>query len=337
MFYNVNYNVAMSHVSRKSYRSESRITECQIELALQQRKWKTVDIAISKADLIENFDFLNDAVVLRSSQEDIPLMTTTGIFGPIRPYGKVALTPRQGTGVLVESKDVKEPTLIEELKKLFKQTTAPDKTCAHTVMAKWVSTKTGGVIPGLGSESNVFGSTGSLFINQSDVNFPVLDVTHKNYEKTLAYYGGKLLQPNESFCMGFDMLLFGMQYDTSLPDYIRNYVLHPYGGGGLFVEHHPFPHVFQPQPDENDQVFCESKIILERKSETYTKQQPSYTFTIFRIPSDGSAIAIKSGAIHNDSYTNGKQTVFLANTPANTVALRETSPFKNIFLSDVEG
>jgi hypothetical protein len=59
-------------------------------------------------------------------------------------------------------------------------------------------------------------------------------------------------------------------------------------------------------------------------------------FTTFRVPSDGSALAIRPDAIHNDSFTNGRLAVFVANTEANTVALRQTSPFTNISVKDKE-
>jgi hypothetical protein len=125
-----------------------------------------------------------------------------------------------------------------------------------------------------------------------------------------------------------------MEYNTSLPDYIRSYALSPYGGGGMFVEHHPFPHIFLPKPTENGIVSCEAKVTLGRKVELLGAK-PQITFTTFRVPSDGSALVIKPGTIHNDSFTNGKLAVFVANTPADTVAFRETSPFTNISVKDV--
>jgi hypothetical protein len=60
------------------------------------------------------------------------------------------------------------------------------------------------------------------------------------------------------------------------------------------------------------------------------KKNPQYRFTLFEIPQDGSAVAVDECTIHNDSFCNGKQVVFIADTAAITVALRETSPFKNI-------
>jgi hypothetical protein len=64
-------------------------------------------------------------------------------------------------------------------------------------------------------------------------------------------------------------------------------------------------------------------------------RQTQFRFTTFRIPAGGSAIAILPGTIHNDSFTNGKLTVFVADVTednVDTVALRETAPFVGISL-----
>lgn len=329
----------MSSVIRQSYEevSESLSPE-KLKETLAQRKWRTVEIKISQEDLEKNIKFLDDAVVLRASSEGVPLMTTTAIYGPIHPGTKVALTPGEGTGVRLIAENCQEESLIKILEELESNASRPKEGNAVTVHANWVSSKDGGALPNLDASANVFGSTGSLYVNDKAVVLPVLDVNHPDYHETLAFYGGKLLKPKEEFCMGFDQILFGMEYDTSLPDYIRNYAMSPSGGGGMFVEHHPFPHIFLPKPTEKGEVFCEAKVTLGRKAKKLLggNDVPKFIFTTFRIPSDGSAIAIKPSAIHNDSFTNGRLAVFVANTPADTVAFRETSPFKNISVKDNE-
>lgn len=326
--------------------------------AMKQLKWKTVHVAISKKEFDKNFKFLDDAVALRSSKEGWPLMTTTGIYGPILPNQKVILTPGEGTGVAVipDGKGDRS-TLIDELKGLYEKTKLKTVRKANRtiVNAKWVSVVEGGSVPGLGGSSNVFGSTGSLFVKDPDLQLPVVHYTDPDYDKTLAFYGGKLLKPNTPFRMGidkkagFDKTLFGMEYDTRQPGYITGYELQPYAGGGLFVEVHAFPHIFLPRPDADGQVFCEAGVTLGRriyeklpqklaadKRHKFDEENPQYSFSTFRIPSDGSAIAIMPFAIHNDSFTRGKLTVYLADTFADTVALRSSAPYQNIFLHDVK-
>jgi hypothetical protein len=333
--------------------STDPITADDMAFEMSQKKWKTVHYDISPADLKANFRFFNDAVILRSGAEGVPLMTTTGIYGPILPNTTVKLTPGQGNGVTTVSEDSNEITLLEKLKQLQENATEPADVNSNTIYANWVSGKDGGTFPGLSGSANIFGSTGSLFINQQSVEFPVLDLNdpvldpnNHAYAETLAWYGAKLLAPGEPFSLGFDEVLWGMEYDTSLPDYIRSYALHPNGGGGMFVEHHEFPHIFLPKPTAGGQVFCEAKVTLGRKCDTKEGdngnnlqiQKPQFKFTTFSIPSDGSAIVILPGTIHNDSFTNGKLAVFVAdvsNDRVDTVALRETAPFKNISLKEM--
>ncbi|MDR3679168.1 MAG: hypothetical protein P4L41_04310 [Flavipsychrobacter sp.] len=325
----------MSHVVRSSYTEPSkRISEEDIKKIRDQRKWQTVAVDITQEDLVENIEFLNDAVVLRQSPEGVPLMTTTAIYGPIRPGTKVALTPGTGTGVRLIEEKCTQQSLIEQLVDLERKASKPKDGNAATLRANWVSSKDGGMVPSLDESANVFGSTGSLYVNEKTVTLPVLDVSHPDYHQTLAFYGAKLLTPNEEFCIGFNQVLFGMEYNTSLPDYIRNYAMSPFGGGGLFVEHHPFPHIFLPRPTKDGQIFCEAKVTLGHKVKDPEDKIPKIIFTTFRIPSDGSALAIKPEAIHNDSFTNGRLAVFVANTAADTVAFRETSPFTNISVKD---
>lgn len=327
----------MSSVFRTSYTQDpDTVTEDKLKEIIGQRKWQTVDIKVSREDLKENIWFLNDAVVLRQSSEGVPLMTTTAIYGPIHPNDKVILTPDEGTGVIIVPKEPAEISLIDELESLARNAPSPKEGNAVTVNSNWVSSDKGGRLPDLDPAANVFGQTGSLYVNETAVIFPVMDPSHPDYEETLAFYGARLLMPLEPFYMGFKDTLFGMEYDTSLPDYIRDYALSPIGGGGMFVEHHPFPHIFLPKPNKNGAAFCEAKVTLGHKVEVTDpeRENPRIIFTTFRVPADGSALAIKPSTIHNDSFTNGKLAVFVANTPADTVAFRQTAPFANIVVKD---
>jgi hypothetical protein len=57
-----------------------------------------------------------------------------------------------------------------------------------------------------------------------------------------------------------------------------------------------------------------------------TVEIPKYHFTMFEIPVDGSVLAVRPQCIHDDSFSEGAQTMWLGNTPANTVALRHSAP-----------
>lgn len=351
----------MSHVYSPSRHKEKKetVSNQKMKEIMNERRWQYVDVGISDEVLKENFDFLNDAVVIRSGAEGIPLMTTTGIYGPIKPYEKVRLEQGKGKGavVKVEEKYSEEYSLLDELKERRIHAKIPKEGNALKVQAKWISGKDGGGLPSVGSSANVFGATGSLLVNETEIDFPVLDIYHEDFDETLKYYGAKILKPGESFHMGYDKPLFGMEYDTSLPGYIQDYVMKSYGGGGLFVEHHPFPHIWFPNPTEDEKPTNICRVLLGRIIESKEEQErddresweenrcperhgnkkkPEYHFTVFRFPSNGHAIAVDECCIHNDSFCNGKQVVFLANTDANTVALRETAPFKNLRISEQE-
>ena len=343
----------MSHIHNAD---ETKYTPEQQKQLLKEPRWAYAKDQVDHKVLEENFTFLNQGVVIRGNAEGIPLMTTTGIYGPIKIHDTVKLhrgVDRTVTVVSTEPVEDKNKHLLHQLKELKAKAGAPEPELCAKVNAKWISGDDGGGLPNVGGSANVFGATGSLLINETDIQFPEIGNTHPKYNDTLAYYGAKIIKPNEEFYMGYDKPLFGMEYDTSLPGYIQDYVMKSYGGGGLFVEHHPFPHIWFPNPtdDERDTNIC--RVLLGRvvpadeaqheeqvhdylcDGDTCTlipgnKVRPQYRFTVFHVPQDGSALAVDECSIHNDTFCNGKQVVFLADTKANTVALRETSPFKNV-------
>ncbi len=347
----------MSHVTRLRGNQEPKITPAQQKKILQEERWQYVHLGISKEVLNENFNFLNSAVVIRSGAVGIPLMTTTGIYGPIYQKERVRLV--QGADNVVEKVPGGQGSgrsLLKELKHLKKTAKAPKDGRALLVDAKWVSGTEGGILPNVSPSANVFGVTGSLYINNPELDFPVVDHRDKDFDATLAYYGAKMLKKGESFYMGFDKAIFGLEYDTTLPGYIADYALQSWGGGGLFVETHPFPHIWFPNPqtpEEKASNVCRillGRVIPAKASETAlinknenacadiapNAVQPQYHFTVFRVPTDGHALAVDECTIHNDSFCNGKQVVFISDTHANTVALRETAPYKNLRISDWE-
>lgn len=338
---------------------DKSVSQRKINEIMQEPQWlPCTSLGISKQNLKDNFKFLDAGVVIRSSAEGIPLMTTTGIYGPIEPGQTVALY--QGSGpdsVVIPQEKPRKRSLLNELKKRRKTHSEIRDTHSVLINAKWVSGTDGGGLPAVGKSANVFGATGSLLINESDVVFPVIKSTDEYFDETLAFYGAKLLGAGESFNMGFDKPLFGMEYDTVLPGYIQDYVMQEWGGGGLFVEHHPFPHIWFPNPREDERGSNICRILLGRivESEKQNRRNarkdkamdccperppkeeknPQYHFTVFEFPStEGYALAVDECCIHNDSFCNGKQVVFIANTKANTVAWRETSAYKNLRISD---
>lgn len=339
----------MSHATPKAIVATSEqetLAEYRAD-QMEQPRWKHVTQGVSTEDLYNNFEFLNGAVLDRDVKGDV-LMSTTGLFGPIHSGIRVHLDT--GTkNIVVESPLAPmkpEDELITRLNRLYEERTGnpPSKDEALAVNGYWTSAVDGAGIPGLDGSSNVFGSTGQLICDNDSLDFPLLNIkdAKERYVETLAYYGGMLLAPKEEFSLGFIQDLWGIQYDQKLPEYITEYQFGPCKGGGLFVEHHPFPHIWLPSPCK-DPVFGQktiSRILLGRRVDSEqedgyyrTVKSQLFHFTMFEVPLDGSALAIRPQCIHNDSFTQGAQTVFLANTAANTVALRHAAPINQMSLN----
>lgn len=80
----------MSHGSRDRSKNPKYTPE-QREKILEQPKWKYCRYQVDPRVLEEHFDFLNQGVVIRGDAQGVPLMTTTGIYGPIHPDDTVTL------------------------------------------------------------------------------------------------------------------------------------------------------------------------------------------------------------------------------------------------------
>ncbi|TMP29112.1 hypothetical protein CWB99_10105 [Pseudoalteromonas rubra] len=340
----------MSHVTLKRVRGLGGETLSEYRTRqMEEQRWKFVRQGVSDEDLNNNFEFLNGAVLNREAKEQL-LQTTTGLFGPIRTGTIVHLDPNADNLVVPSERAPLNPDgdLITRLNQYHHDRTGkpPGAENALAVSGFWTAATDGAGIAGLDGASNVFGSTGQLILNPAcagesvELKFPLLqfgstEQERNTYLETLAYYGGTLLEPGEMFELGFTQDLWGIQYDQKLPEYVTEYEFSPIKGGGLFVEHHPFPHIWLPATGV-DPAFNEptvSRILLGRRLDntredgyyrTVTTEQ--FHFTVFEVPNNGSALAIRPQCIHNDSFTKGAQTVFLGNTAANTVALRQSMP-----------
>jgi len=337
----------MSHVKTNQSNVQSHKTLAEYRASqMKQPRWDNVTRGVSKHDLDNNFEFLNAAVLNRSADDQL-LMSTTGIFGPIRPGTIVSLDANAGNLVIQSDKAPLNPdsSLIAYLNKLHDERTGNPPSSSHAleVNGYWTAAIDGaGVVTD--KSANVFGSTGQLICDTAELDFPLLQygstsASQMEYLETLSYYGGTLIKPGEEFDLGFTQDLWGIQYDQKLPEYITDYQFGANKAGGLFVEHHPFPHIWLPAKGK-DPVFGNktiSRILLGRRLDTRhedpyyrTVNTQQFHFTMFEVPLDGSALAIRPQCIHNDSFTEAAQTVFLANTAANTVALRHSMPITNM-------
>lgn len=192
-----------------------------------------------------------------------------------------------------------------------------------TIRATWKNRHQEAAISG--RDASVFGGLGVLLV---PANFSVIDIPKMNAlaapERFLDKYGAKLVPletPVELEAVDDPELenLYLVQYDWD-PDYIEQYVMHKQGGGGLFVETHPFPHVFTPlSPD------CGGALILGVANKDNT-----FSFTSLTIPF-GYTMQVDSNVIHGDSFFTGPYAIALTETElADSVLFRQETSSRDI-------
>ncbi|WP_454782606.1 hypothetical protein [Legionella sp. WA2022007384] len=176
-----------------------------------------------------------------------------------------------------------------------------------------------------GTDASVFGSLGVLVI-PSDVQ--VVNIPKMNARAVptafLAKYGAELIPLDTSFVLDAvdepsleNLYLVEYQWDA---DYIPDYVMKRKGGGGLFVETHPFPHVFTPLSPE-----CSGALILGVE-----RPDGAFDFAAFEIPF-GYTMKIGSNVIHGDSFFVGPYAIALTETElADSVILKQDTPQRDL-------
>ncbi|MCW8407436.1 hypothetical protein OQJ13_00425 [Legionella sp. PATHC035] len=176
-----------------------------------------------------------------------------------------------------------------------------------------------------GRDASVFGGLGVLII-PSDIH--VVNIPKMNAQSVptsfLAKYGAELIPLEQSFILDAvdepslqNLYLIEYQWNA---DYIQDYVMKIRGGGGLFVETHPFPHVFTPLSPE-----CSGALILGVE-----RDDGAFDFAAFEIPF-GYTMKIASNVIHGDSFFVGPYAIALTETElADSVILKQSTPDRSI-------
>ncbi|HHS8319960.1 TPA: hypothetical protein ACTUN8_000032 [Legionella anisa] len=176
-----------------------------------------------------------------------------------------------------------------------------------------------------GGDASVFGNLGVLAISK-DVRF--VDIPKMNAlavpKSFLKKYGAELIALHQSFKLddvAHEELksLFLVEYIWD-QEYIEEYALNPRGGGGVFVETHPFPHVFIPLSPK-----CGGALILGiDRSDGY------FDFASFEIPF-GYTMKVGSNVIHSDAFFVGPYAISLTQTDrANSVLLKRDTVAREI-------
>ncbi len=192
-----------------------------------------------------------------------------------------------------------------------------------TVQATWKNRHQEKAVSG--RDASVFGALGVLLIPKEMrvVDIPKMDARAVP-ERFLDRYGAKLVPLSKSVELEEvddpslkDLYL--VQYDFDA-DYIEQYVMKKMGGGGLFVETHPFPHVFTPLSKD-----CGGALILGAQNPNGT-----ISFAAFAIPF-GYTMKVNSNVIHGDSFFVGPYAIALTETElADSVLFRQETPERGI-------
>ncbi|QRN04009.1 hypothetical protein GH742_09080 [Legionella sp. MW5194] len=174
-----------------------------------------------------------------------------------------------------------------------------------------------------GRDASVFGSLGVFAVgdNHPSIDFPLVNALSVS-PLFLQAYGAAIVPVEETFRLPKSkekslttLHVTEYTWKNNSRQYINNYVLQQHGGGGLFIETHPFPHIFTPLSPE-----CGGGVILGRKVED------QYRFVAFQI-TYGYSLVIKSNVIHGDSFFHGPYAIALSETAfADSVLIKSGKP-----------
>ena len=159
-----------------------------------------------------------------------------------------------------------------------------------------------------GGSANSFGSMGALLV-PDDFHIPTVTATREN----VRHYGLQLIEDKEVFAVTSARYpIVMMRYDYG-QEYKKDFLMQKYGGGGIFVETHDFPHIHVPVSES-----CGGYIVIGKQI-----SPGEFHFTAFRIPY-GHALYTPSGTIHGDGTLVGEYALTVADSafvPADTVLM----------------
>ncbi|WP_428241935.1 hypothetical protein [Gynuella sp.] len=159
-----------------------------------------------------------------------------------------------------------------------------------------------------GGSANTFGGVGALLL-PDDFRIPAVVADKDN----VRHYDLQLLANDEVFSPSSkDYEIVMMRYEYS-KDYKKDFLMQTYGGGGVFVETHDFPHIHIPLDNNSGGYIVIGKLLSNGR----------YQFTAFNIPF-GYALYTPSYTIHGDGTLVGKYGITVGDSAfvsANTVLM----------------
>lgn len=170
-----------------------------------------------------------------------------------------------------------------------------------TVDAEWCTTQQAlekGIEVVHGGSANTFGGMGALLI-PGDLRIPAVVATREN----VRHYGLQLIENQEVFAVSSDRYQIVMMRYDYMKDYRRDFLMQRFGGGGVFVETHDFPHIHVPLSES-----CGGYIVIGKRLSS-----GEYQFTAFEIPY-GYALYTPSNTIHGDGTLVGEYALTVADS-----------------------
>ena len=274
------------------------------------RRWQDVTMWIPFPTLARNLQGIGMALVDRvgvaaTSDPNTALMKSQAVLAVLKPHSEFVFAPGIGSGIANLERGVPRSNSV--------QSTVGSLHVSQRcrVYADW---RPQGTIElsDVARNANVFGGVGGLLV-QGSLTIPTLRATDS--AAALAYYGAKTVESGATVALSNKIDLVAIVYEFK-PNYAAEYVFQGRmgertGGGGLFVERHPFPHVFFPT-DAN----TGGALILGKEL-----GNGEFDFTAFSIPF-GTALQVEPDVIHGDSFFVGQYGIILAQEESDTVLFR---------------
>lgn len=241
---------------------------------------KTEKRSLLEQAIIKSVELTRYAVKGRKPDKDHPVMTT---------HGEVAFFDKGVTNWRLD---------LSRRKPLLQ---AKTDTPHVEVKAEWLDTQ-GALEKGIkvvhGGSANTFGGMGALLVPDG-FSIPTVTATEEN----VRHYGLQLIPNMQDFAVSSDEFqIVMMRYDYG-KDYKKEFLMKKYGGGGIFVETHNFPHIHVPLSKA-----CGGYIVIGKQID-----DARYNFTAFRIPY-GYALYTPSYTIHGDGTLVGEYALTVADS-----------------------
>jgi hypothetical protein len=157
-------------------------------------------------------------------------------------------------------------------------------------------------------ENNILGENGVMYCSS---NIYELQAVMANKEN-LAHYNCELITMDDIFTLNTNQKMHYMEMEIG-KNYVKDYIMNPDLGGGVYLEYHSLPHFhFNPYPTNGGYIILGHLV-----------SRNTFELTAFQIPYN-TGIYIPPSVIHNDCFLTGNYFVMYDIAPIySTVLLKQ--------------